>query len=129
MSERTGSCVCGNITYSATHVKPIWYCHCEQCRRMTGHFMAASQVNLDDIKINGEPKWFYVNQRSRHGFCPDCGSQLFWRNEENSYMSITGGSMDDTQGLSNKGHIFVAEKGAYYQLPEDEQQSDRWSGD
>ncbi len=126
-SSRTGACVCGGISYVAHNVAPIWYCHCEQCRRMTGHFMAAAQVNLDDIEIKGEPKWFFVNERSRHGFCPDCGSQLFWRNEQNPYMSITGGSMNDSSNLSNKGHIFVAEKGGYYDLPDNEVQCARWT--
>ena len=87
--ERTGACVCGQLSYTAKNVKPVWHCHCEQCRRMTGHFMAASQVALEEIEIRGEPKWFYVSENSRHGFCPDCGSQLFWRNDNNPYLSVT----------------------------------------
>lgn len=89
--------------------------------------MAASQVALEDIEIKGEPKWYFVNTRSRHGFCPNCGSQMFWRNEENPYLSITGGSMDDSSDLPNKGHIFVAEKGDYYELPSDEVQCAQWT--
>ena len=67
---RTGSCACGAISYRAETVAPIWYCHCRQCRNITGHYMAASQVALDQIEISGEPKWYYVNERSRHGFLP-----------------------------------------------------------
>lgn len=96
---------------------------------MTGHYMAASQVDLDDIEIKGEPKWYYVNERSRHGFCPNCGSQLFWRNDQNPFMSLTAGCMDDTSGLRIKGHIFVAEKGHYYELPEHEEQAQHWTVD
>jgi len=96
---------------------------------MTGHYMAASQVDLDDIEITGEPKWYYVSDTSRHGFCPDCGSQMFWRNEKNTFMSLTAGCMDNTEGLANKGHIFVAEKGQYYQLPENEEQAQYWTVD
>lgn len=128
-SNSTGSCVCGEIAYVAKNIKPIWYCHCEQCRRMTGHYMAASQVHLEDIDIKGEPKWYYVNERSRHGFCPNCGAQMFWRNDENDTISITGGSLNNTEGLLNKGHIFVAEKAAYYDLPKHEGQSDAWPDD
>ncbi|NND83232.1 MAG: GFA family protein [Gammaproteobacteria bacterium] len=122
----TGACACGAITYKAEQVAPVWYCHCQQCRRMTGHFMAASQVALDKIEITGEPKWYYVNQRSRYGFCPDCGSQMFWRNDENNYMSLTAGCMDNTAGLSDRGHIFVSEKGDYYDIPADQMQSEYW---
>lgn len=93
---------------------------------MTGHYMAACQVDLNDIEISGEPKWFYVSESSRHGFCPECGSQLFWRNEKNDYMSITAGSFDDSSDLPNRGHIFVSEKGDYYDLPQHEKQCDTW---
>lgn len=121
----TGSCVCGAVSYQAESVKPIWYCHCQQCRNMTGHFMAASQVALDQLNISGQPKWYYVNEQSRYGFCPDCGSQLFWRNDSNDYMSITGGSMD-TCDQPNKGHIFTREKGAYYNIPTNDVQYKTW---
>jgi len=99
---------------------------------MTGHFMAAAQVPMDHMHISGEPKWYYVSEQSRHGFCPECGSQLFWRNDSNDYMSVTGGSIDggctgDT--LVNKGHIFTSEKGNYYEIPSEEVQSDRWPTD
>ncbi len=89
--------------------------------------MAASQVPLEQIEISGEPKWYYVNDRSRYGFCPRCGSQLFWRNDDNDYMSVTGGSMDDSTELPNKGHIFTGEKGAYYEIPQHEAQCETWN--
>lgn len=87
---------------------------------MTGHFMAAAQADLDQIEINGEPQWYYVNARSRYGFCPQCGSQMFWRNDENQYLSVTGGSIDDASGVTVKGHIYTQEKGRYYELPDTE---------
>ena len=88
--------------------------------------MAAAQADLDKLEISGEPKWYYVSEKSRHGFCPDCGSQMFWRNDDNQYLSITGGSLDDSSELEVKGHIFVKEKGDYYSIPEDELQYQTW---
>ena len=93
---------------------------------MTGHFMAAAQTDLENIKITGEPKWHYVNQRSRYGFCPECGAQMFWRNDSNEYLSITGGSIDDASSIEVKGHIFTAEHGKYYQVPEGDVQYLNW---
>lgn len=121
-----GSCCCGAISYRAQHIRDVWYCHCQSCRKMTGHFMAAAQVDLVDIEINGDPKWYYVTPQSRYGFCPECGAHLFWRNDNNDYMSLTAGCMDNTVGLGDKGHIFVAEKGDYYQLPDNARQSEYW---
>lgn len=122
----TGSCCCGQISYTAKAVAPLWFCHCQQCRKMTGHFMAAAQVNLSDIEIKGEAKWYYVSDSSRHGFCPDCGSQIFWRNDKNDYLSVTGGSMNDTTSVELAGHVFVGEKGDYYQIPSDEKRYLCW---
>ena len=97
---------------------------------MTGHHMAATQVDFENITILGEPKWFYVSAVSRHGFCGDCGCQLFWRNDNNDYLSVTAGSFDDTDGLTLKGHVFTSEKGDYYNIPEaDLQYSKFWDGE
>ena len=87
---------------------------------MTGHYMAAAQVKLADLELVGQPKWYYVSESSRHGFCSDCGSQIFWRNDNNEFLSITAGSMHDTSNLEIAGHVFVGEKGDYYQIPSHE---------
>jgi hypothetical protein len=126
----TGTCVCGAISYSASKLGPLWYCHCDQCRNMTGHHMAAVQVDFENFTLRGEPKWYYVSDVSRHGFCGDCGCQLFWRNDNNDYLSVTAGSLDNTAGLMLKGHVFTAEKGGYYKIPKaDLQYSKFWDGD
>jgi hypothetical protein len=78
--------------------------------------MAAAQVDLGDIDIVGEPKWYYVSKNSRHGFCRDCGSQILWRNDSNDFLSITGGGMDSSIGLEISGHVFTGEKGDYYEI-------------
>jgi hypothetical protein len=121
-----GSCCCGEIAYTAKAIQPLWYCHCQQCRKMTGHHMAAAQVSLNDIEIKGEAKWYYVSDSSRHGFCENCGSQVFWRNDNNDFLSITGGSIDDAPTLQVAGHVFVGEKGDYYEISGDEKRYICW---
>ena len=88
--------------------------------------MAAAQVGVNDIQIKGAPKWHYVSQNSRHGFCSNCGSQLFWRNDENQFLSITAGSMDETRQLEVSGHVFVSEKGDYYEIDQNQTCFLRW---
>ena len=82
--EYNGSCVCGQTTYEAFDLGDVSYCHCEQCRKMTGHYMAACQVKRDKIKIKGKIKWFYTHEGSRHGFCDNCGGKLEQRPDDNS---------------------------------------------
>jgi len=89
--EYKGSCVCGQTTYTAFDLNDISYCHCEQCRKMTGHFMAASQVSREKIEIQGKIKWFYTHEGSRHGFCDNCGANMFWQNDNKPTISVTAG--------------------------------------
>ena len=118
----TGSCVCGKTAYEAYDLKDVSICHCKQCRNMTGHHMAACQADRNNIKIMGPVKWFYTHKNSRHGFCENCGSQLFWQNDNRSTISVAAGSLDDSKGLKIIHHIFIEEKGSYYEISQNEKQ-------
>ena len=82
--------------------------------------MAAAEVDLELVSITGESKWHYVSERVRYGFCPECGSNMFRRNDENDFLSVTGGSLNDASRLELGGHMFTGEQGGYYKIPEDE---------
>ena len=93
-------------------------CHCTQCRRSTGHVMAATAARHADFRVlaDGGLEWFSASPRARRGFCRRCGSTLFWQSEGRDYISIAAGTLDDSSGLEIACHIFVADKGAYYEI-------------
>ena len=111
----TGSCLCGAVRYRIEgQPGPVWGCHCAQCRKSSGHFGAASRVDRSGIKIEGEPRWYESTPGvARRGFCPTCGSYLFWEEIGGDFF-VMAGSMDETSGLSWFAHIYYAEKGDYY---------------
>jgi hypothetical protein len=116
---RTGGCLCGSVRYEVRGtLRPVIMCHCTQCRRTTGHFMAATAARLGDFRLlsEGELRWYRSSQQARRGFCARCGSTLFWEGEARDYLSIAAGTLDDSSGLAVAGHIFVADKGAYYDI-------------
>src|SRR2546430_3730813 len=90
-------------------------CHCTQCRRMTGHIMAATAARRADFSLvsDGELKWYVSSVEARRGFCGRCGSTLFWEGVGLDGISIAAGTLDDTRGLKIACHIFVADKGDY----------------
>lgn len=94
------------------------YCHCSQCRRQTGHYYAATNVALDAIAIEGGEHltWFRASQFARRGFCSTCGSVLFWQRDGADDISVMAGSFDAPSGLVGEAHIFVADKGDYYEI-------------
>ncbi|MWD29203.1 GFA family protein [Aquicoccus sp. SCR17] len=116
----TGRCLCGAITYEVTG-KPQGpsACHCGQCRRQSGNVWASAYVPKAQIAISGPVKWYASSDKARRGFCPDCGSVLFWDPLDEDLTSFSLGSLDAPTGLRIGKHIFVAEKGDYYEITGD----------
>jgi len=117
--SQTGSCLCGAVTYRVTGLlRPVIACHCAQCRKSSGHHVAATSAARDDVAITGEVTWFQSSETARRGFCGTCGSNLFW-DGAGVNLSIHAGTLDGGTGLSLIGHIFCADKGDYYTLSDD----------
>ena len=116
----TGGCNCGGVTYTvAGPMREVVACHCSQCRKQTGHFYAATNAADADltVKDSGTLKWYAASDIAKRGFCGECGSALFWKPNGGDYTSILAGTLDgDAGGLKLDRHIFVADKGAYYEL-------------
>lgn len=114
----TGSCLCGAVRFTVTGpLRPVIACHCVQCRKSSGHHVAATSAHRDQIAIEGAVTWFRSSDTARRGFCGTCGSNLFWDGAGEN-LSIHAGSLDDATGLTIAGHIFCAFKGDYYDIPE-----------
>ena len=116
---RSGGCLCRGVRYEVDGpLRPIVMCHCTQCRRSSGHFLAATAARRAHFRLRTAETlaWFDSSPEARRGFCARCGSTLFWDDSRRDYLSIAAGSLDDTRDLSVACHIFVADKGAYYQI-------------
>src|SRR5262245_19343219 len=115
----TGSCLCGAVTFR-THgtLRGIVYCHCSQCRKQSGHFYAATNVSDDCIEVAGADMlhWYAASAKARRGFCRNCGSTLFWKHKELDYVSVLGGAFNQPTGLQGACHIYVEDKGDYYEI-------------
>lgn len=111
-----GGCLCGAVRYVVTGpLRPVVACHCMQCRRTSGHHVAATSAARGDLAITGEVRWYTSSAEARRGFCPVCGSSLFW-DGGNGRLSIFAGTFDGDPGVRLAGHIFCADKGAYYEI-------------
>jgi hypothetical protein len=116
-APRSGGCLCGAVRYRVTGpLRDVVACHCGQCRRSSGHHVAATAARRDDVAITGEVTWFGSSPEARRGFCARCGSNLLWERPGSERISIFAGTLDMPTGLRLKGHIFVADKGDYYEI-------------
>lgn len=117
--KTTGSCLCGDVVYNVTGpLRPVVGCHCVQCRKTTGHFMAATGANLANFTITNDTglKWYRSSDTAKRGFCGTCGSTLFWQADGKDYIAIAAGTIDGETGLHTEGHIFCESAGDYYEI-------------
>ncbi|MCO4316185.1 GFA family protein [Phyllobacterium sp. 21LDTY02-6] len=115
----TGSCLCGEVSFKTSGpLRGVVYCHCTQCRKQSGHHYAATNVLDDNIEISGTDhlSWYRASKQARRGFCRDCGSALFWKHDDLDYISVMAGAFEAPSGLKGECHIFVADKGDYYEI-------------
>jgi len=128
--QHTGGCQCGAVRYRFTRpLNGIVNCHCSQCRRTHGHFGAYTNADLDQFQLLEERglKWFRASDIARRGFCKECGATLFWSGDSDDQIGISAGTLDEPTGLETIGHIFVADKGDYYEITDDLPQYDQSS--
>ena len=122
VSETTGGCLCGGVRYRITgKLRPVVCCHCNQCRRTSGHFVAATAVEKDALEFVADEslEWFESSALASRGFCKRCGSSLFWLPGTRAYVCIMAGTLDESGGLETVEHIFVGDKGNYYELTDE----------
>ena len=117
---KTGSCLCGGVTYELHGaLRPSVACHCDQCRKTSGHYVSATQVGEAQLVLTkGETlRWYQSSPEAKRGFCNQCGASLFWRHEgDNGATSVMSGTIDGATGITTDKHIFTAFKGDYYDI-------------
>ncbi len=115
-----GHCLCGNIHFE-TEATPqsASMCHCGQCRRQSGGIWSSAHVKDTDLTITGEVSWFAASEKAKRGFCAKCGSFLFWKAPDEDTISFALGAVSNPTGVTLQKHIFVADKGDYYQIADD----------
>ena len=115
----TGSCLCGAVKFTVGGpLRPVIACHCQQCRKTSGHHVAATSAARDAIEITGDVTWYTSSETAKRGFCGVCASNLFWDGQGQN-LSIFAGTLDTPTGLTIAGHIYCADKGDYYEITDD----------
>ncbi|OAN85082.1 aldehyde-activating protein [Jannaschia sp. EhC01] len=75
----TGRCYCGGVQVTATaRPQAVSYCHCSDCRRLSGAPVAAfAAFAPGDLRFapSKGPRRSFTKGVDRW-FCPDCGTQL-----------------------------------------------------
>jgi hypothetical protein len=120
--NHTGGCLCGAVRFLVRGpLRPVVACHCGQCRRTSGHFVAATACRREHLEIIGtdDLAWYCSSPAARRGFCLRCGSNLFWEPTDGTRIGIMAGTLDGPTGLRIAMNVFADDAGDYYQVPQD----------
>jgi hypothetical protein len=117
--NKYGACLCGLVKFMVTApLNPPDACHCIQCRKHSGHYFASTDVPRAAVKVTGEEHitWYQSSSRVRRGFCSRCGSSLFFDPPAKDWIGVAMGAFEGPTQTQLEMHIFVAEKGDYYEI-------------
>lgn len=120
MTERKGSCLCGEVSFVASKAADhVDACHCATCRKWGGaaymEIDCGSQIqfsNTEAISVFNSSDW------AERGFCKHCGSHLFYRLKQTQAHMVPVGLFDDDKGLVFRKQVFIDEKPTYYNFSE-----------
>ena len=118
----TGECFCGEVSYKIDGaVRDVVNCFCKQCQKTSGHYVAATRADKNDIAIikDATLQWYECLPNVFRGFCNQCGGSLFWDNKsaEDNGLAIMAGTLDAPTNLKTIGNIFTEDASDYCKIP------------
>lgn len=131
MAEQlSGRCMCGSVSYVIDGpARGVWNCHCDRCRRWTGHFTAATSCRRDHLRLIADEtlEWYHPEEWPdvAYGFCRRCGSSLFWKvlapppgesERKLETIEIWAGTLNTPTGLSTELVIYAEDASDYHTI-------------
>lgn len=113
------SCLCGAVKVEVEgELKAPDACHCSMCRKTSGHFWVSTDLPRERVTIHGAENitWYQSSEKVRRGFCKTCGSAMFFDPIFRDWTAIAMGAFDGRTGTHIEKHIFVGDKGDYYDI-------------
>ena len=112
--DAKGSCHCGSVGYAVSG-EPIYHalCHCSDCRRATGApAVSWALFPQQAVTITGETKTYVSSEQGRRHFCPDCGTSLFYTNDQvfPGLIDVQSATLDDPAALPIQVEVQTAER-------------------
>lgn len=122
-----GTCMCGDVSYTSTCLPAsLSFCHCKTCRRNTGSAFGA-WADLPKSLVEIESFHSQLRRNSSlaiRSSCSQCGTPLFMEyHATGDTIGVAAGTIDEGSVVGKlagpSSHIFVAEKAAWFTIPDD----------
>ncbi len=124
MTIAHGRCLCGAVRYDiAPPPDAVWFCHCAQCRKAQGTAFAASvpvpRAHFTLVSGADVLRAYRATPAKARWFCSLCGSPIYSQVDGADVVRVRAGTLDAAVELVPQGHIFVADRAAWYTIRDD----------
>ena len=112
-----GRCHCGAVRFQVSEGVGALACHCDDCRKSHGNYMAFLAAPRSAVVLEGESQltWYASSASARRGFCRTCGGRLFKEVGERWMISL--GAIEGPTGLRFVRQLWTESKGDWYDVP------------
>lgn len=115
-----GGCVCGEVLFSVEDdFKNFYFCHCEQCRKMTGSAHACNLfTNPGNVKwekgLDSVKRYDHPDRTISKAFCINCGSSLPYLSKSGNALVVPAGSLNEEPTKELDAQIFCNEQTGWH---------------
>lgn len=128
-----GRCLCGAVTIrvAGDHDPRVGACHCRMCQRWSGGLFLCFNASFASVTVEGPVSEFQSSPFARRGFCPTCGSHLWFRDQDekgepkDAGYELMPGLFDEARGWPMRSEIYTDRALASVQLGGDHSRATR----
>jgi hypothetical protein len=122
----TGSCLCGDVTFSVTGEPAHWFqCHCSRCRRARSAAHGSNtfyplagfhwRSGREQVRSYSPPD----AKRFTASFCTRCGGGAPVERDNVPFVLVPAALFDADPGARPQAHIHIASKSTWYAVEDD----------
>ncbi|HUF20340.1 MAG TPA: GFA family protein [Burkholderiales bacterium] len=117
--DLSGSCLCGNVRYTASgETLRFYHCHCSRCRKASGAAHASNMFVKGRLQWQSGEELIAVYkvpeaQRFTVAFCRNCGSRVPRYIDKIGMAFIPAGSLDVEPAASPQARVFTGSRAAW----------------
>ena len=114
MSERTGSCLCGEVRYNiSSEPMAARICWCKDCQKIAANGTVNILVPTESINHSGGLEQFVKTadsgDRITRRFCPKCGTHVFSNSSSTpDFTVVRAGTLSDPSSIRPTMNIWVS---------------------
>ena len=116
MDHRSGRCMCGLVTwtYSGDTTRNL-VCYCTDCQRATSSPLTAFLgLHSEKLHWNGKIEDFESSPGTFRGFCPACGTRLYFRSQRwPKEIHVHAATLTDPSVYLPDAQVFVGSRAGW----------------